>query len=613
MAAERTSAGAGAACLRGAPWAAAAAALLLAAEPAAALQLGGSLSWDLSRTEVNSSFVDSSQESFAQTYRINASGAAMRNAIGRWTAGVGLRRDLARFSGAGDGSRSVTMKDLDLGLTLFPRTLPSTLHYRRSVVDTSSGGSSGQSSLSSTISFNTQVPMRDGHPLGVSAYQGTQDVGTGTATSRLFSLAKRFDLGDRNRLSTSYQFSRFQAPGSHTTGHGISASDATTWNSRLSSNVYANVSTHTTTTTRRASGRSLFLNNSAGGSLVYRRDRDVSANLSYAYVENPLEQGSDLRSHQLMGNAQVRLDKKTDLSARFTARRLDLGDRTLDTGMVNVGLTHRPRLGWSTGGQVSLAQNRTSGIADTQSTSYSVGGFFNARHQLEPVEINWGGSSAYSSATGSLAQDRLTTTARVEALERRLRWIRISGEVHVTDIHEGQGGNGLSPYLREHGIRATGHVVPVRGVWLPSDVLTGNVSGSVTWSRQHQQDHRNLRTSSLVLEGRYSPFSRLTTTAGFEVHDQSSDSSGADELLRANAAWNQPVFRRGSMSLTGDLRRAYVGGDFQSQQLTGRLSYDYAFGLLHVSFSADVTQTSLGGRGEGSDSNSVRLNILRTF
>lgn len=611
MTAERTIAAAWASCPRGVPFAAVAAVLLLAAEPAAAVQLGGSLSWDLSRTEQNSSFVDTTQESFGQNYRVTASGATVRRTLGNWTAGVGLRRDFTRFSGTDERNRTVTMQDLDLGLSLFPRTLPSTLHFRRSMVDNSSGGPVTQNTLNTTISFNTRVRMGDGNPLGVSAYQSTQDTGSGTATSRLLSLAKRFDLGNRNRLNTAYQFSRFEAPGSHSTGHGASVSDATTWSNRLSSNVYANVSTRTTTTTRLAGGRSLFMNNSAGGNLSYRRDRDVSANLGYAYIENPLTQGTDLRSHQLSGNARVRLDKKTDLHARFTARRLDLGNRTLDTGTMNAGLTYRPRLGWSTGGQVSLSENRTSGIGNSQTTSYSVSGFFNARHQLEPAEINWGGDVSYSSSGGDLSQERLSSNARLEALERRLRWIRISGEVHVTDIRGGEGG-GLSPYLREHGIRAVGNVVPLRGVWLPSDVLTGHVTGRINWTNQYQQS-RHVRTSDLAVEGRYSPFNRLTTLAAIEVHDHTADEAGADEVLRGNAAWNQPVSLRGSMNLSGDVRRAYVGGDFQSQQLTGRLAYDYSLGLLRVSLSADVTKVELGRGGAGSDSNSVRLNILRTF
>ena len=41
--------------------------------------------------------------------------------------------------------------------------------------------------------------------------------------------------------------------------------------------------------------------------------------------------------------------------------------------------------------------------------------------------------------------------------------------------------------------------------------------------------------------------------------------------------------------------------------------YDYAVGLLHVSFTADATFSELARRAQGTDTTNVRLNIVRTF
>jgi hypothetical protein len=586
-------------------------AVALLPAPARAISLGGSLQWDLSRTESSSTYSSVTQETFGQNYRLNSSGYLVRHRIANWNLGGGWRADRTRFAGTSQPDRRVTITDLDAGLVLLPGLMPMTVNFRRSIVDSTGDATANQSTLSTTISFATQVPMRDGNPLGVSAYQTTLDPGTGTSRSRLFSLAKRFDLGRRSRLNTSYQFSQYHAPASESNGHGVSLSENTEWSDRLASNVFANVSSRSTTSTRLAGGRSLFLNNSGGASLFYRRGREVSANLAYSFSQSPQDQASDIRSHLLAGNATVRLDKKTDVNGRFALRRLDLNTVTLDTGTASVGLTYRPRFGWSTGAQVGVANNRTTGPSTTDRNTYSANLFLNARHDLEPVQITWGGNTAYSTTQGDFAQDRLTSTAQVGATERRLRWIRISGEYRFTDIREAQGG-GLDPFTREHGLRLTGNVLPRRGIWLPSDVISGSVTTGVHWSRQYQSA-RNVRTADLQMEGRYNPFGGLTTTAGYELHDNSSDVGGADQVLRANVAWSRSMFRRGSLSLTGDVRRNYTGGNYQSQQATARTTYDYAVGLLHVALSADFTTVDLAGSGSGTDTNSVRLSVVRTF
>jgi hypothetical protein len=613
MAGRGTMRGRGAAAWRGA-WCVAAAlagAVTLLPAPARALQLSGSLSWDAARTQMNSTSSDIVQRSFGQNYRIHASSYLVSHRYASWNGSLGWRDDRTLFSGTSQSDRRITMTDMDMGVILLPATMPMSLNFRRSLVDSHGDPAASQDTLSTTISFNTRVPMRDGNPLGVSAYQTTLDPGTGTSRSRLFSLSKRWDLGSRNRLSTGYQFSQFHSPDSRSTGHGVSVSDRTEWSKNLSTNAFANISTRSTTSTRLAGGRSLFMNNSAGGSLSYRRNRDMTANLAYSYTESPQDQSSDIKSHLLSGRTSIRLDKKTDVNGRFAVRRLDLPDTQLDTATVNVGLIHRPRFGWSTGGQVSLSKNRTQATTTTDRDTYSVSGFLNARHDMEAVRINWGGNVAYSSSQGDFSQDRLTTTAQLGATETRLRRIRINGEYRFIDIRESNGG-GLDAFSREHGLRATGTVVPVRGLWLPTDVASATITGGVRWSQQFQSD-RNVRTIDFTTEGRYSPFSSLTSSAALEIHDNSSDLGGADEVIRANLAWSRPLFRRGAIRATGDLRRNYSGGNFQSQESTARFTYDYSVGLLRISVSADYTTVDLGGAADGTDTNSVRVHVVRTF
>jgi hypothetical protein len=587
------------------------AAACLAPGPAWGLELGGSLGWDLARTESDAEFADTVQESFGQTYRVHLGGGVVNRRLALWNGGVGWRRDLTNFSGVNRGNREVTVTDFDLGLRALPATMPINLNLRRSRQESDGGAGVVTDVLTTTASLTTHVPMPDGNPLGFSAYATEQDPGTGTSKSRLVAVSKRFDLTSSTDLNSSYQFARYIQPAASSTGHAVSLASHTSWNEYLASNVYGNVSSRSSTTTRNAGGRSLFLNNSAGGGLQYRRGREVSGNLTYSFTQSPQDQAEDIRSHLLAGRGTVRVGKKTDVGGRFTARRLDLPTVTLDTATANLSLTHRPRFGWSTGGTLGLAKNRSSGGTSDDRNTYNASTFLNARHEFVPAQVDWGGNLAYSTSSGNLAQDRLTTTVHVGATERRLRTQRISGQYRFTEIHEDRGG-GLDPFTRDHGITLTDHFLPVRGLLLPRDVISGSVTGSVHWSQQFRPD-RKVRNTNLNANAKYVPLAGLVTTASFELQDNSSDLGGANEILRGTASWTRRAFRRGTARLSGEYRRTWASGTYESSESKVGLDYDHAVGLLHVSFTADATFTELPNGAAGTDTTNVRLNIVRTF
>ncbi|MFQ5508244.1 MAG: hypothetical protein ACE5FN_02780 [Leptospirillia bacterium] len=583
---------------------------LLLPSTALALQLGGSLSWTTTRTETNTPTTDSVQTGFGQTYRTNANGGFLRPGLLNWTAGVGWRRDMTTFSGVNQPARDVRLTDYNLGFVVLPTVMPLNINLRRSVVDNSSG-SGKQTTETGTISLSTRIPMPDGEPLGVSAFQSEQDATGGTTTSRLLGLSKRFEIGSGTDLNSSYQLSQYSAPGTRSTGHGASLSTNTVWNERLSTNAFANVSSRSTTSTRNASGRSLFLNNSLGAGLFYRRARTLSASLNYAYSESPQDQGEDIRSQLLSGRGNLRLSKKTDVNGSFALRRLDLNTTRLDTVTARAGLKYRPRFGWSTGGQVSVSSNTTSGASSSDRNAYTVNGFLNARHDLVPVRLNWGSSLSWSSSSGTFSEDRLTTNAHVSVSEQQLRWVRLNANYRFTDIQQSYGSGGVEPFTQDHGVGLSASLTPKRRVLLPTDSLSASASTSATWSRQFRAD-RNLRSTSFNLHGSYTAWSGLVADASYRFVDNSSDTTGSEHLFLAAATWSRTALRRGKMRLKADARRSYTGGNLESEEYGITYYFDYSIGLLRASFSANYTSLTLG-QGDGTDTNGVRLNITRTF
>ncbi len=585
-------------------------AFALIAEPAWALEVGGAMGWNLARTESNSEVADSVQESFGQTYRVNLGGAVLRRRLAIWSGGVGWRRDLTTFSGIDLPSRQVKVTDFDFGLRALPATLPINLNLHRSKYETGAG-ELDTNVITTTASLTTDVPMPDGHPLGFSAYESIQDAGTGAAKAKLVGLRKRFDLTGDTDLSSAYQFSRYTAPAGDSTGHAVSLSSHTRWNPRLTSNLFGNVSSRSSSTTREAGGRSLFLNNSAGGSLRYMRGRVASGNLSYSYTQSPQDRAEDVRSHQLSANGRLRVDTKTDVSGRFVARRLDLPTATLDTASASVNLIHRPRFGWSTGGSLGTALNQTSGVASSDRATYTASGFLNARHDLVPAQVDWGGNVSYASTTGDFAQDRLTTILHAGATDRVLQTQRVTAVYRFSDIREDHGF-GLDPFMQDHGITVTDNVVPIRGILLPADLISGSLSGAVHWSQQYRPD-RSIRTTSLDANAKYLPFPGLVTSAAFELRDNSSNLGGADETLRGLVSYTHRTYQSGSARLSGQVKRTWAGGNYESQEWGGTFDYDYAIGLLHITFTADASFVDLGRGAQGTDTTGVRLNIVRTF
>ncbi len=588
------------------------AALLWPSDDAFAVRLNGSLSWDFTRTQTRSGFSNVTQNGFGQGYRLGASGAVLNRRIATWTLGGGWRRDLTSFSGVSTHARDVRLRDLDAGLVLLPTTMPMTINFRRSVVDNKGGESVGQSTLNSTVSFSTRVRMPDGEALGISANQTTQESDSGDTRSRLLSLSKRFNLSKRNTLSSSYRFSQYKAPTSTETGHGVSLSNMSTWTERFTSNVFANLSSRNSTSTRLAGGRSLFTNNSYGASMNYRRSTVVNASLAYSYSETPQDLNDDIINHLLSGRANYRFSKKTDLNGHLTWRRLELNDINLTTSTVSLGIRHRPAFGWTAGGRVGMSSNGTTGTSSSDRNSYNLSGFLSGRHDLVPAEIRWGTDVGYSTTKGDFAQDRLTTTARISATDKLVPRVRIVGEYRVTDIREGKNGNELDPFTLEHGATITTTLDTIRGIWLPNDTLRGNMRMGTRWNRQSDSS-RTFRGSNFGLDARYTFWSGLDASAGYDFSDNSSSLVSSTQVMRADVTWTKRIFRRGQGKLNGGLRRTYLGGGFESSEASIAYTFDYSIGLVRISLRADAKAIDLAGVREGTDTTSIRLNIVRTF
>lgn len=580
-------------------------------EVAHALTLNGSLGWNMARTETDSDAQSVTQNSFGQDYRLNGAGNVITRRIANWSAGVGWRNDKTSFSGTTQSDQEVSLTDLHMGLVLLPDTMPISLSVRRSLVDNKTGGATATDSLSSTISIATQIPM-GANPLSVSAYQTKQDVGTGDTTSKLVSLSKRFNLGEKSRLNSSYQYSSYTAPSAKSTGHGGSLSLHTEWTDRLTSNLYGNASSRSSTSTKLAGGRSLFMSNSAGGSLTYRKGRELSGSLAYSYTESPQDQGSDLKNQILNGRGNMRLGTKTDLSANFAVRSLDLSTTRLETATAGMGVRYRPLFGWSTGLRVGVSKNKTSGAATSERNSLTLNGHLSARHELRPMQLAWGVASSYSTSDGDFAQDRLTNSANISATEKRLSRIRITGGYRFTDIRQSTGSGGLSVFTREHGVTLNANLLPAHNVLRQADQFSASSAASVYWSRQHDIGV-NVRNISFKLEGKYLPISSISTSLGYDFHENSSDLGGSDQVLRASAAWSRPTLRRGQFRLKGHFRQSYSGGSYESRQMELDSRFDYTIGLLRVGFSADITQTDTVGALSETTATSLRLNIVRTF
>ena len=589
--------------------------LLWPANDALAVRLNGSLSWDFTRTQTRSGFSNVTQNGFGQGYRLGLTGAVLNRRIATWTLGGGWRRDLTSFAGVSTHARDVRLRDLDAGLVLLPTTMPMTINFRRSVVDNKGGELVGQSTLNSTISFSTRVRMPDGEALGISANQTTQESDSGDTRSRLLSLSKRFNLSKRNILTSSYRFSQYKSPTSTETGHGVSVSNLSTWSEQLTSNVFANLSSRDSTSTRLAGGRSLFTNNSYGASMNYRRSTVMNANLAYSYSETPQDQNDDIISQLLSGRANYRFSKKTDLNGNLTWRRLDLSDITLTTSTVSVGIRHRPKFGWTAGGRVGLSSNGTNGttgVSSSDRNSYNLSGFLSGRHDLVPVEVRWGTDVGYVTTKGDLPQDRLTSTARISAIDKQVPRVRIVGEYRITDIREAQGGGSLDPFTLEHGATITTTLDTLKGIWLPNDVLRGNMRMGTRWNRQSDSG-RTFRGSDFGLDARYTLWSGLDASAGYDFSDNSSTLVSSTQVVRTDVTWTKRLFRRGTGKLTGGLRRTYLGGGFESSEASITYAFNYSIGLVRVSLTADAKTIDLAGVREGTDTTSIRLNIVRTF
>lgn len=579
---------------------------------ALALRLNGSLSWDFARTESRSGSVDMVQKGFGQTYRLGTTGTLVSHRIATWSAGAGWRRDLATFSGTPTAARDMRMTDLDLGMVLLPGTMPMTVNFRRSLVDNNSAGTVGQSSLNSTISLSTRVRMWDGEPLAITAHQATQDNGDSSHKSRLLSLSKRFRLSDRHMLNTGYQFTQFILPNGTDTGHAVSASTHSQWNDRLASTLYGNVTSRIANGPRRVAGRTLLTSNSYGGGVSYKRGAVLNANLSYAYTETPQDLNADIINHQLAGRASYRVDTKTDVDGNFTVRRLDLTTVTLDTMTANTGIRYRPAFGWAVGSRLGVAANTTSGAAATDRTSYTVAGFLSGRHDTVPVEARWGTDVGYHTTRGDFAQDRLTSTVYVNGTDKLIPYVQVIGEYRLTDIREGTGGSGLDPHSLEHGATVTATLDPMRSVWRPGDSLDATMHAGTHWNRQYGAQG-TFRGTDFNTEARYLPWDELATSAGYEYSDNTATLSGSSQVLRAGAIWSKGLFRGATGRLSGDVRRTYLGGGFESSEMTVGYTLDYGIGLVRIALKADAKMIDLSGARDGTDSNSIRLNVVRTF
>jgi hypothetical protein len=588
--------------------------LLGTPEQGFALKLGGSLSWDFARTQSETQFSNAVQTGFAQSYRINTSGAVLHPNIAQWSLGGGWRRDLSSSTGtSAGGDRDVRLTNFDAGLVLIPRIMPIAINFRRSLVEDKASGTTGTNNLNSTVSLSTRIPMGDGEPLGITAHQTTQGSDAGDHRSRLLSLSKRFNLGARSHLDSTYRYSEFSAPTTTETAHGLSLTEHTQWTDRLASNVFANLSTRTSTATRRAGGRSLFINNGYGGALHYRRGLGTSGTLRYSFSETPQDQADDLTNHQLSGDGRVRLSTKTDIDGNFAYRRLSLANGTLDTSSINVGLRHRPIFGWVVGGRVGASENRVD--FDTSSSrrqTYHGNGFVSGQHDLRVADIRWGTEVGYSTTSGSISQDRMRSSAHVSVTEKQLRVVRIIGEYRLSEAREVKAGKGMSQIDVQHSTTLTATATPIRALWLPTDSLRGSMRMGAHWSRRDDAD-QTLVGREMEMDANYVAWAGLNANAGFKITDNSDAPAGSSRVIHAGASWSKRVMRRGSGKLVGDARANYLGSKYESSEVGLGYTFTYSIGLVHASLTADAKRLDLSGSRYSSNSNSVRLNITRTF
>lgn len=579
------------------------------APDAFAARVSGALSWDYSRNETNTDVSSVTQTGLGQNYRVNATGAVLTTRLATWNLGAGWRDNLASFSGSGQPSRRVQMLDGDVGLVLLPDRVPLVFNLRYAEVDNSEDGDTN--SLATTASFNTRLPI-GAHPLSISAYQTTQDTGNGDAVSRLVSLQKRFDLSRRSYVTGSYQFSRFDSRTTAREGHGVSLSGGTNWSGRLSSTYFGNVTSQMSSTSYSTGGQTLFLHNSGGAGLNYRRGAEVSANLNYSFSEDPVGDNGEIRTHLLSGRGNLRASAKTDLKGRFTVRRLELPTVDLFTATGSVGIDHRPRFGWRTGGQLGFATNGTSDNTQGDRNTVSASQYLSASHELDVMRISWGESVAYSDSTGDFTRKRLTSSATLNVAEKRLTTVRLEAKYRFTDIQESQTGSRLEPLDQEHALTLIGTVQPRRNVWREGDLLSGSVSAGSQWNQYHASDTA-IQTTRFKAEANYQVWSGLSALAGYSFQDNSSDIRGTEQALNGSVSWSRRVLVHGSSRLSGDYRQSFYGGgggDTREASLRWRL--DYAIGLVRAALSANLTYADTGG-ANATDSNSVYLNITRAF
>ncbi|MDH4229773.1 MAG: hypothetical protein OEW11_08540 [Nitrospirota bacterium] len=586
-------------------------------QPAAAMQLGGALSWSYGRTEVNTPSSNSVRTEFQQVYRFNLSGNVLRRELGMWTFGAGLRDTKSDDHGTGGGARANNYRttDLNFGLTLFPTRVPMNLTLTRSITDNGNGRPVDRSALGTSVDFNTRVPMPDGNPLGVSLRQTSQTVDSAaTGIGRMASLDKRFDLGSATRLQSAYRFSQFRAAGSETSAHGLSLSSATDWSERISSNLYANRTTRDSTSTRIAGGRSIFLSNNYGGLVNYRNKAISSGSLAYDFSEIPQEQTDPLTSQQMYGRGTRRLGTRTDVNGSVAVRRLDIQSSQLDTGSASMGVVHRPRLGWSTGLNLGVAQNvtRNSLGQEHRFGAYNSGAFFTARHEFQPLTFGWGVTTGYVVSSGGTASDRLTDTLNLTLADHTVDWVRLTSFYQFTDIREAPPGHGMSPYTQEHYLTLNGNFQPRTALLLPSDVLSGDFSMTQSRSRLFwtQQD---ISTSIFTLDGTYRFWSGLEARSGYSIARSSEDMQGAHQEAHSTLAWNGTAFLRGTQRLEGNARRTWAGGGYQVQEAGLAYELGYSIGLLRASLNADTTFRNEGSFYGRDNVNNVRLNVTRSF
>ena len=588
-------------------------------DAARAVQLGGALNWNFGRTEQTTPRNNIVRTQFDQWYRAHLTANILRSELGTLRIGGGWRS--TRTDDFGTGAAVLTgsaykLADLNVSLSMLPTRLPMSLTFNRSISKDASGNTTSRSVLGSTLNFSARIPMPDGNPIGLSFNQSKQDARQASdSTARLATVSKRIDLGSKTRLNASYRYSDYSTDTTSVTGHGGSLSSDSQWTEHLSSSLYANLTSQDSNVTRTAAGRNVFLNNNYGGALHYRRGAEASGTLSYSFTETPQSALDDIRSQQLYGRGNLRVGARTDLRGNFAVRRLRMPTTDMDTLSTSLGVHYRPRFGWSTGVTTSLARNQMTDPTGATTSSYnSVSGnaYLSARQEYRPVRLSWGLSSHFTATGGANTQDRLTSAANISATERTLDWIRLTGTYRLTDIRETGVGTGMAPHSREHAVTLGGAFTPKTRVWLASDVLSASFS---TRYQRNQSffDGRNVGSRGFETTVNYRLWSAFQTHAGYKYAFNSDDLQGSHQEVNAGAQWHDQVFHRGTQMVEGDIRRVWLGGRIFNQESTLRYQFNYAVGLMSVSFTADTTWFS-GQSGLGDTStNNLYLSLVRTF